>query len=65
MLIGPRSILTSPCFVLREALLFMQYDSDPSKRCRYTTHSSLTVNNMHTEYPRESIEAEPEPEPKI
>jgi len=45
-----------PQMTADEALLFMQYDSDPTSRCRYTTHSSLTVNNMYTQYPRESIE---------
>eukprot|EP00928_Gymnodinium_smaydae_P020892 TRINITY_DN18082_c0_g2_i1.p1 TRINITY_DN18082_c0_g2~~TRINITY_DN18082_c0_g2_i1.p1 ORF type:complete len:844 (-),score=111.38 TRINITY_DN18082_c0_g2_i1:160-2691(-) len=45
-----------PQMTADEALIFMQYDSDPRRRCRYTTHTSLTVNDMFTNYPRESIE---------
>ena len=45
-----------PQMTADEALVFMQYDSDTTSRCRYTTHSSLTVNNEFTDYPRESIE---------
>ena len=39
-----------------EALIFMQYDSDPTKKCRYTPHSSITINNAHRDFPRMSIE---------
>merc|ERR1711871_839024 len=39
-----------------EALIFMQYDSHPQSTCRYTPHSSLTVNNEFAGFPRESIE---------
>eukprot|EP00933_Yihiella_yeosuensis_P072513 TRINITY_DN80924_c0_g1_i1.p1 TRINITY_DN80924_c0_g1~~TRINITY_DN80924_c0_g1_i1.p1 ORF type:complete len:488 (-),score=91.27 TRINITY_DN80924_c0_g1_i1:82-1545(-) len=39
-----------------EALLFMQYDSDPTRRCRYTPHSSIAVENDHKNFERESIE---------
>jgi hypothetical protein len=51
-----------------EALVFMQYDSDPKSNCRYTFHSSLTVNNGEINFQRESIEVRlvayfPDPDP--
>ena len=36
--------------------MFMQYDSDPHMKCRYTFHSSVSVNDGTLEYKRESIE---------
>eukprot|EP00658_Telonema_sp_P-2_P033261 TRINITY_DN24449_c0_g1_i1.p1 TRINITY_DN24449_c0_g1~~TRINITY_DN24449_c0_g1_i1.p1 ORF type:complete len:452 (-),score=109.30 TRINITY_DN24449_c0_g1_i1:140-1495(-) len=39
-----------------EALVFMQYDSDPTRKCRYTFHTSLTVSNGYRDFPRESVE---------
>lgn len=39
-----------------ENLIFMQYDSDPHVKCRYTFHSSVSVDDGTLDYKRESIE---------
>ena len=39
-----------------EALLFTQFDSDCRAKCRYTPHSSITLNNEFINFERESIE---------
>ena len=39
-----------------EALLFTQFDSNPRAKCRYTPHSSITLNNEFLNFERESIE---------
>ena len=45
-----------PLMTADENLIFMQYDSDPHSKCRYTFHSSVSVNDGTLEYKRESIE---------
>mmetsp|Transcript_85657 Transcript_85657/g.250788 ORF Transcript_85657/g.250788 Transcript_85657/m.250788 type:complete len:467 (+) Transcript_85657:73-1473(+) len=45
-----------PDMAADEVLIFMQYDSDPRHRCRYTFHSSVSVQDSTLEYKRESIE---------
>ncbi|CAJ1414391.1 unnamed protein product [Effrenium voratum] len=45
-----------PVMTANESLMFMQYDSDPHMKCRYTFHSSVSVNDGTLEYKRESIE---------
>lgn len=39
-----------------EVLIFTQYDSEPHNKCRYTFHSSVSVNDGTMDYQRESIE---------
>eukprot|EP00438_Fugacium_kawagutii_P004214 Skav215946 [mRNA] locus=scaffold226:759899:761158:+ [translate_table: standard] len=45
-----------PLMTADENLVFMQYDSDPHMKCRYTFHSSVSKNDATLEYKRESIE---------
>eukprot|EP00929_Paragymnodinium_shiwhaense_P008487 TRINITY_DN112446_c0_g1_i1.p1 TRINITY_DN112446_c0_g1~~TRINITY_DN112446_c0_g1_i1.p1 ORF type:complete len:488 (-),score=84.15 TRINITY_DN112446_c0_g1_i1:472-1830(-) len=45
-----------PLMTADEVLVFMQFDSDPLSRCRYTFHSSVSVQDDTLDYKRESIE---------
>ena len=45
-----------PRMSFNEAILFVQYDSDYAKKCRYTFHSSVSDAQYPSDFNRESIE---------